>query len=297
MVYGPNDVGISSNLDSRSRVDAAELAATDALNDGASYSTATRVAAQHLSTDVRDIADGMAGSSSGSEGAWLIVLVVVVLVVGALVFMWWASRRMRRNAEAAAAREVGAAGARVREAVDRVANGVLELADQVDLPDVPPEAKAAFGQGAQRFTEAQELLEDAGARPELEAAYPEVVEAEWQLDTARALIAGQPAPPRPEPAPLFPEPVPVAVPSSGTADAAGAAEVDAGTGTGLPTGIEVEPSPEPHDQQPGASPWQTAAAMAAMAMLSQRGMSTPRTRPAMDDGTSGAVTAAPPDTP
>lgn len=274
LVYTPNEVGMSSNLDSSAQVANAENAAANAYNEGTSYADATNDAARQLSGDV---AGNAGGGSSGGSGAWVFLLVLLGLGVAVLAFMWWASRRMRQGAAAASAKEIGAAEAKVRTEVDAVANDVLDLADRIDQPGAPPEAKAAFTQGAELFTAAQELLEEADTRPELEAAYPKVVEAGWQMATARALLDGQPAPARPEPDDLFPR---VVAPAS-TGPVAGPSGLP-----GAPSAPRA-PRPEPHYRQPSSSPWITAAAMAAMAVLSQRGMSTPRTRPSMDDGAFG----------
>jgi hypothetical protein len=279
VVFALNDVGISSNVDSRSQVIAAENAASDALNDGASYATATVAAAKNLSGTVSSLADDVNSDGAGSSGVGMLLFVIVIFGIGVLGLMWWASRRMRKSTEAASAREIGAAETKVRAAVDRVANGVLDLADRVELPDVPAEAKTAFTEGTELFTTTQEMLESADTRPELEAVYPKIIEAEWKLDTAKALMDGQPAPPEPEVEPLFPR---VVTPAAAT-EQVEPAPVDTGT--------------VPHYREPNSSPWLTTAAMAAMALLSQRGMSVPRTRPAMDDGVFGSWSIGLPPTP
>jgi len=272
MVITPDEVGVASNVDSNAEVDDAEQAAANALNDGKSLATATDDAAKELGMDT-------GGGGGGGGIGWFWVLLIIALPVLLGIFLWRAAGRMRRGAEAATAEEIGAAEVKVRAAVDKAANDLLELADRVDQPGAPPEAKAAFGQGAESFTSAQELLEGADTRPELERAYPAVVEAVWHLDTARALLDGQPAPARPETDDLFP---PVVRPSGPAGSPAGS---PAGVGAGSPPA--PAPAPQPHYRQPGASPWITAAAMAALSMLSQRGMQVPRTRPSMDDGAFG----------
>jgi hypothetical protein len=227
-------------------------------------------AAEALGAD----AGGVTADPRGGGGVpWLLLLLIIGIPLVLLWVLWRSVRKQRERATASSAEEIGAAETKVRSAVDKVANDLLELADRTDLPDVPAEARSAFSQGAQLFTETQELLEEADTRPELEAAYREVVKAGWHMDTTRALLAGQPAPPEPEPEPLFPEPVVVAAP--------------AGTPAGqLPGGMEA-PRAEPQYRKPDMSPWITAAAMAAMAMLSRRGMAQPQTRLPMDDDVFG----------
>jgi hypothetical protein len=268
MVWTPNEVALSSNLDTAAEIDNAEQAAADRINSGGSLASATAAAADALGAD----AGGVAANPSGSGVPWLLLLLVIGIPL-LLWMMWRSARRRRERATALSAEEMGAAETKVRSAVDKVANDLLELADKTDLPDTPAEARAAFSQGAQLFTETQKLLEEADTRPELEAAYGQVIKASWHMDTTRALLAGQPAPPEPGPEELFPEPVVVAAPGGTSADQ-------------LPGGMGA-PRPEPQYRKPDMSPWITAAAMAAMAMLSRRGVAQPRTRPPMDDDAFG----------
>jgi hypothetical protein len=270
LVWTPNEVAQSSNLDTPEEIDNAEQAAADRINSGGSLASATAAAAEALGAD----AGGVSADPRGGGGAsWLLLLLVIGIPLVLLWVMWRSARKQRERAKALSAEEIGAAETKVRGAVDKVANDLLELADKTDVPDAPGEARAAFSQGAQLFTEAQQLLEGADTRPELEAAYRQVVKARWQLDTTRAFLAGQPAPPEPEPEPLFPEPAVVAAPAGASAG-------------GLPGGMEAPPA-EPQYRKPDMSPWITAAAMAAMAMLSRRGMAQPQTRPPMDDDVFG----------
>jgi hypothetical protein len=290
MVYSPTSVALSSNLDSSSQIDAAERAAAGAINNGDTLAEATADAAGKLSGDVSDLAnkaaDAADGGGGGSSGIWGFFAILLIPLAGLFGLMWWTGRKMRKRAQEASAQEIGAAETKVREAVDKAANDLLDLADRVDQPGAPAEAKAAFTQGAELFTTVQGLLETADTRPELEAAYPKVVDAGWQLDTARALLDGHPAPAKPEPEDLFP---PVMVPSSSAPAEPGGIPglTGAGAGAGAGTGAPAPARPEPHYRQSSASPWITAAAMAAITMLSQRGMSVPQTRPSMDDGAFG----------
>jgi hypothetical protein len=270
LVWTPNEVALSSNLDTAEEVGNAEQAAADRINSGGSLASATGAAAEALGAD----AGGVTPDPRGGGGVpWLLLLLIVGIPLVLLWVVWRSARKQRERAEALSAEETGAAETKVRGAVDKVANDLLDLADRTDVPDAPAEARAAFSQGAQLFTEAQKLLEEADTRPELEAAYRQVVKASWEMDATRALLAGQPAPPEPEPEPLFPEPV-VAAAAAGTS-AGGFAE-----------GLEA-PRAEPEYRQPDLSPWITAAAMAAMAMLSRRGVAQPQTRPPMDDDVFG----------
>jgi hypothetical protein len=269
MVISPDEVAVVSNVDPGDETRRAEAVAADKLNGGGSLATAVVNAAGAL---------GIAGGSTtttGDDGGgggfpWGLVLLIAlpILLLG---FLWWAARKQRARAAAVSAADLGAGEAKVRDAVDVVANGLLELSDRVDQPDTSEEARHAFRQGAELFTTTQDELEQADTSAELEAVYPKVVEAGWHIATTRALLDGQPVPAKPEPEELFPRPqYPVGVPAGGGA-------------IGTPA-----PAPEPHYRRPDLSPWLTAAAMAAMTMLSNRGMSVPRTRPAMDDDSFGS---------
>ena len=269
-VWTPTEVALSSNLDTPEEIDNAEQAAADRINSGGSLASATAAAAEALGADAGGVT---ADPGSGGGVPWLLLLLVVGVPLLLLWVMWRSARKQRERATALSAEEIGVAETKVRSAVDKVANDLLELADKTDLPDAPAEARGAFSQGAELFTEVQKLLEDADTRPELEAAYGQVVKASWHMDTTRALLAGQPAPPEPAPEPLFPEPVVVAAPAGASPDQ-------------LPGGMEA-PRAEPQYRRPDMSPWITAAAMAAMAMLSRRGMAQPHTRPPMDDDAFG----------
>jgi hypothetical protein len=278
-VYSQNEVAVSSNVDDGGEVDAAEQSAADTINDGRSLDAAVAAAAEELGVEP----GGRGGEVSGIP--WGFILVVIAVPLGLLLLMWWVSRRQRARYQELSEEEIGAAETTVRTSVDKVANDLLDLADRVDQPGAPEQAGDEFSAGAELFTATQAELEEADTREELEAVYPRVVEAGWHLDTARALVEGKPAPARPEPDPLFPPDI-VAVPAG-----VGGGGDGADAGTGIPS------VPEPNYRQSGTSPWITAAAMAALTMLAQRGMATPSTRPSMDDGAFGSWTTGLPSFP
>ncbi|MGH9110800.1 MAG: hypothetical protein ACRDZN_00630, partial [Acidimicrobiales bacterium] len=266
IVYTPNEVAVSSNSDTAQEVDAAEQAAADRLNSGGSLASATTAAANELGA----AGSGMAADKGGGGFPWLFLLLIIGIPLLLLWLVMRSARKQRQQAQRLSAEQIGTAETKVRSAVDKVANDLLELADHTDNPDTPAEVRASFSQGAQLFTETQKLLEEADTQPELETAYGQVVKASWHMDVTRALLAGEPAPLEPEPEELFPAPV-----------------VPAGAPAGGPVPGDVG-APEPRYGKPDMSPWITAAAIAAMSMLSRRGVAQPQTRAPMDDGMFGS---------
>ena len=142
---------------------------------------------------------------------------------------------------------------KVRQTVDTAGNPVLELADRVEQPGAPPEAKKLFRAAAATFAGLQDDLEAADTRPELEAVYPQITEAVYKLQSAKALLDGQPAPAPPPNESLFPAPVTVPVP------------VTAGGGP-LGSAPMVASEPSPSYRSFSSSPWLTTAATAALTM-------------------------------
>jgi hypothetical protein len=246
LVYDPATVGIATDVDSSSEATRAEDAAIEAANESDSFAEGALAAGRVLigSSVPAEVDGDEGGGGGGGGGGWLIwVLVIGGVGVGALLLLRGMLGGTRPDEQARAA--LGEGEKKVRAAVDRTANLVLALADRIELPDAPAEAKEAYREGSAAFMDVQDELEQADTRPELEAVYPRLVEAEWRLQTASALLEEEPAPPKPKPEPLFPVPAPRAQPAP--------------------------PPPEPHYQEHGTSPWLTEAAMTAMSILLSRG--------------------------
>jgi hypothetical protein len=245
LVYDPATVGIASDVDPSSEATRAEDAAIEAANERDSFAEGALAAGRVLiGSSVPAQVDGDGGGDGGGGGGWLIWLLVIGGVgVGALLLLRGMLGGTRPDEQAQAA--LGDGEKKVRAAVDRTANLVLALADRIELPDAPAEAKEAYREGSATFMDVQDELEQADTRPELEAVYPRLVEAEWRLQTASALLDRETPPPKPSPEPLFPVPAPRAEPAP--------------------------PPPEPHYQGHGTSPWLTDAAMTAMSILLSRG--------------------------
>ena len=276
LVYGLTDVGIGSNLDNLAAVSDAESAAREGANTGSSYAAGVEAAAASLGVEgSADSSDSSSdGGSSGGSFAWLwVVLIVGVLVVGGL-FLW---SRLKKSKARESAVSLGEGEMKVRSHQDQAGNLVLDLADRVELPGAPPEAKQLFQQGAAEFAGLQDDLEQADTRPELEAVYPRIVDAVWKLESAKAVLDGQPAPAQPAAEPLFPAP-PAPVAPAQPAGGAPLGPVDVGQ--------QYQTVPEPSGYRSmGSSPWLTTAATAALSMLAGRMMAPDRSYrpPASDD--------------
>jgi hypothetical protein len=248
LVYDPEELAIASNADPAQEVARAEQAAIAEANRTNSFAEGALEAGQELGISAASGDEGGAEGSGGFSLWWIIIpagltLLVLFLARGAI------SGGGRAPEAAPVSAQVLAEGERkVRDAVNKAANGVIELYDRVNLPDAAQEAKAAYAEGSRIFMDTQDELEEADTQPELEAVYPKLVEAGWHLDVARAVLEAEAKPPKPEPSPLFPSPVPV----------------ETAPGAPSPGPLEL---PERHYRTLGENPWLTTAASAAISLL------------------------------
>ena len=178
------------------------------------------------------------------------------------IFLWWSGTfRTKSGFEDIEAEVLGRGEAKVREAVNRGANAIIKLDERVNLPDSPRAAQEDYREGSRLFMAIQGELEEADTRPELEAVYPRVLEANWYFDSAKARLEGQEPPPKPQPEPLFPR---GAIIREGEAAPAGAGQTPQ---TGAPAG---QPAGQRRYSDYDESPWLTDAATIAMRMLMSR---------------------------
>jgi hypothetical protein len=282
VVFDTDRVGIASNAgDASDEIARAEEVASAETNRTQSYAEGVNAAADVLGVTGGGAGGGSGGgtgsgsesdSSSGSSTGWIWVVLIIGLLVAGGLFLW---SRMKKSKAPESTVSFGEGEMKVRSQQDRAGNLVLELADRVEAPDAPPESKKLFQQGAMEFAELQDDLEQADTRPELEAVYPRIVDAVWKLESAKALVEGQPAPAKPIDEPLFPAPPPPPPMPEGGAPL-GAVDV----------GQQYQQVPEPSGYRGMASsPWLTTAATAALSMLAGRMMAPDRSyRPPADDG-------------
>jgi hypothetical protein len=269
LVYTPDDLAISSNVDTSAQVLAAEQAARGAANRTQSYAQGLLAAQQTLGTPSGSSSGGDTGGGStvpaGGGSGVAIVIFLVVAAAGVLAVVWWMRRSRRKSEQKATAAKATEGELKVRERVDHAGTLVLELTDRVDMPDAPPRAKELFQQGATAFAGYQEELDAADTVPELEAVYPKVVQAAWLLDSSKAVLDGQPEPAQPVPEALFPAPPPA--PSQ--------APIGAPAGSTMIDPELLRPVPQRSYQDMSVSPWLTTAAAAALTVLASRGGSAP----------------------
>ena len=241
LVYDPSTVGVASNVDPAGEAREAEDAAVETANRSDSFADGALAAGRVLIGSSVPAAVGGGGGDGGAR--WLLWLLLIGGVgLGALLLLRGMLGRSAPDRQVAAA--LGEGERTVRAAVDRTAGLVLELDDPVEAPDAPEAAREAYRLGAAAFMDVQDELEQADTRPELEAVYPRLLEAEWRLLTAKALLEGRSPPEQPVPQPLFP----------------------------VPPRAPAPPPTEPRYRELSSSPWLTEAAMTAMQILLSRGL-------------------------
>jgi len=263
MVYDTNTVGIASSVDPAAEVQDAEQAALQA--GMTSYEASIVAAAQALgapaagggSSGGGSGGGGGGGGSSGgsnSSGGFSPVFLLILLVIGMGVVMLFVLANSRKSKRGKMPGPLDAEAAnRVRTEVDAASNLVIALADCVDLPDAPADAKEAFQEGASAYADLQDELEEADTRPELEHVWPRLVHARWKLECARSILDGAPPPQEPTPEPLFPREV-MPVPKD------------------APNAPPVALAPSAGYKHMDSSPWMTQAAIMAASILLSRGM-------------------------
>lgn len=281
VVLSPAAVGVASDLESSAEEQEAAQAAEEAATDQQSLTAGVAAAATALGLQPGDAGGGAdegesseAGDGGGGSGAW-IWLLLGVLVIGGIGLFWWSSRRRRQAAVASEAAHVGEGERKVRDLVEHSSQIIVELADRIDLAGTPVDAQNAFRQGAATFAELQGDLDEADTRAELEAVWPKLVQAAWELDVAKALSDGQPPPAQRTPGALFP---PVVQPLPAPSDPDARIRVpDLGGG---PT----QQVPEAHYRQYDQSPFRGGSFGKALGVLVGMGMLDRALRPPSDRG-------------
>jgi len=145
--------------------------------------------------------NGSETTADSSSGGGFIWFVLIIAGVGLLVF--WLIRRSGQQTVNAAAEQMAKARMAVQQQVDAVANDILDIEEEVRVSDNSEVDQFYNDAGAtyQRVTE--QLLEAESPQQVLELSN-DLDTAIWQLDSAEAVLDGNPKPPRPEPKRLEP---------------------------------------------------------------------------------------------
>ena len=192
IVYAPGEIGYASDLYSSDELDDAADAAVDDFRadpvDGFRRfaSELTRVAAPGT--------DG--GGGGGGGGGGFSLLLILLLIGGVIAFFVWWRNRSKKGATAPQG-SVEEAKREINEQIAVLANGILELADQVSVSG-SQEAKDHFQEANATYSRATDEVERAMGLPELEALADRLDRARWHLEATRALMEGRPLPAEPQ---------------------------------------------------------------------------------------------------
>jgi uncharacterized membrane protein YgcG len=132
--------------------------------------------------------------STGGASGMVIFLGIVVLVGGA--FAFFAIRASKRQRKSAAA-QVEALRATAQLQIDAIANDILDLEDEVKLAQ-DPKVQEHYSAAVDTYTTASERLAAMSSGKEIVEFDYELDLAVWNLDTAEAILDGNPLPDKPE---------------------------------------------------------------------------------------------------
>ena len=185
-VVGPESVGWASQDDiySREQLDAA----TDASLDGSSDTEVVELFVASLAAQ-----SSSAESSGGGAGfpwGWLFVLAIIG---GGAFVLWRSSRSSKRRADDT----IAAARVGVKTRLDDVANDIIDLEDEVALSD-DSSVQQHYEAATTAYAEALKGYKSASSVGALMQMAEELDVAIWQLDSAEAILDGEPVPPKPE---------------------------------------------------------------------------------------------------
>lgn len=208
-VVGPETVGWASEGDiySREQLDSATDAALSGRSD-------TEVVQLFVSTLTGKSIGGIEADGGGGFGwGW----VFLVVIVGGGVFLFW---RAAQSSKKRAADTVDRARAAVQKRLDDVANDIIDLEGEVALSE-DATVREHYDAAASAYTKALHDYEKASGVPQLMAMAGELDIAIWNLDSADAILDGEPLPEKPvkleprPPARRSPSPAPDGSRSSG----------------------------------------------------------------------------------
>ncbi len=202
LVVAPESVGWSSSGDiwTNNQLDAA----LDASLDGSSSDDVVTIF----------VADLVAPPSSGGGSGTAIFFGFIVLIGGA--FAFFAFRASKRQKEGAT-KKVEELRATAQLQIDAIANDILDLEDEVKTAE-NQEAQEHYSVAVETYTTASERLAAMSSGKEIVDFDYELDVAVWHLDTAEAILDGNPLPDKPEPPVYAPAPVPATPATSSTSE-------------------------------------------------------------------------------
>jgi hypothetical protein len=132
--------------------------------------------------------NGSSGGGGGGSGWWPIV-VVVALVGGGVLFL----RRRRARQTGAALQDVKATA---KDDLVALADDVSELDDDVEAPGASPEATEHYRRALERDSEANASFDRARRPEDMQPVTAALADGRYEMEAAKALLAGRPAPER-----------------------------------------------------------------------------------------------------
>jgi len=197
LVIAPDSVGYAGVTDVFT-VDELDAALDRALETGGDDAAIAANFADELTGAAAGVSDG-GGSSRGA------LVFLLVLVVGGGLFVWWFARRAKARATGAADARLAQARSGIQQQIDAVANDILDLEDEVRMAG-NPRADRFFEEASETYRGVGDEFAAATTPQQLLDIANDLDEAIWQLDSAEALLDGNPLPARPERRTLEPPP-------------------------------------------------------------------------------------------
>lgn len=192
VVLAPEELGYSSFEFSSEELDAAADSSIDAFGSDPNEGFRQFVGVLTGSSEPEDTSTG----SGGGGGGVLVLLLILVVVGGGIgLFVWW---RNRREKQEGVEEDLDEARREIQEQLASLANGILELSDQVTM-SASAELKEHFRRANETYAAAIEEVERTTSLPELERLSDRLDRGRWELEATKALLEGRALPAEPDP--------------------------------------------------------------------------------------------------
>jgi hypothetical protein len=134
--------------------------------------------------------------SSGSSGGGNLGKFLLIGLLGGGGFLLFRSLRNRSKAKKAAAAELEADRAEIKEQLRDNADHVLQLGDRV-IKSGEADLMTTYEQASSAYQEVSQSIEQATSAAEIDALDDKIDHAEWQFESIEAQLEGRPVPPSP----------------------------------------------------------------------------------------------------